>query len=646
MSRAFFQALGFLLGFSLVLRAQNPQAPQAPFRARVDLIQVDVSVLGRDRHPVSGLTAADFTLMEDGRPRPIVSFTEVHLPPPAALPAGWMVDIAPDVTTNTHPPGRLVVIAIDDGAVSTNGSLWGVQKARGAARAAVKELGADDLAALVLTEHGRTAQNFTNDRARLLAAIDSTPLFPGTDNPDPKDQKQNLRGSCVCGLCSVDGLQRVAQSLRSLPQQRKTILYISPGVSVDITLPEFAPLPAPMAAFHDGCEQRKHAALLDVFRQAALANVTISAINPNGVGGGGHSYPEFLRTIAENTGGRAVTHDNDPERQVPALLLESSSYYLLGFESASRSPDGAFHRIQVKVPGRDVEVRSRVGYFAPTRKKMNAAAAAQAASGSLEAAIGGHLPKADLPLQISAAAFAEVNRKSSVAIALTVNQPRNAAAAEPPAGAKPTTTVDVLASAFDAEGRVWGTRKLSVKLGLNAASRGPVSYEILPRLTAPPGKYEIRVAVRTEDARSGSVYTFVDVPDFSRSGVSLSGIVLEVTPALTAAPPDAYADLLPVVPTARRDFGASDRVSAFVRVYQGGSHALVPAMLTTRIVDARNEQITKSTRELDPSLFAKGRAFDHRFDLPRNLAAGEYLFTVEIAAAGKTAERALRFRVR
>lgn len=645
MSRAICQTLGFLFGLSVVLRAQDPQAPQPTFRARVDLIQVDVSVLDRDRHPVSGLTAADFTLMEDGRPRPIVSFTAVHVPPPAAPATGWVADIAPDVTTNTHPPGRLVVIAIDDGALSTNGALWGVQKARAAARAAVKELGADDLGALVLTEHGRTAQNFTNDRARLLAAIDNTPLFPGTDNPDPRDQKQNWRASCTCGLCSVEGLQRVTQSLRSLPQQRKTILYISPGVSADITMPEFQQLPSPMAAFHDGCEQRKHDAMLDVFRQAALGNVTISTIDPNGIGGG-HSYPEFLRTIAENTGGRAVTHDNDPDRQVPALLLESSSYYLLGFESASRSADGAFHRIEVKVPGRDLEVRSRVGYFAPTRKEMSAAAVGQATSGSLEAAIAGHLPKADLPLQISAAAFAEANRKSTVAIALTVRQPRNAAAEEPAASTKPATTVDVLASAFDAEGRVWGTRKLSVKLGLNAANRGSIVYEILPRMTLSPGTYEIRVAARTADARSGSVYTFVDVPDFSHSAVSLSGIVLEATPAVAAAPPDAYADLLPVVPTARRDFGASDRVSAFVRVYQGGSHALVPATLTTRIVDATNEQITKSTRELDVSLFAKGRAFDHRFDLPRNLAAGEYLFTVELAADGKTAERALRFRVR
>ena len=283
MNRDIVRTLGVLLGLSIVVRAQNPQAPETTFRARVDLIQVDVSVLDSDRRPVSGLTAADFILTEDGRPRPIVSFTAVHVPPPVAPSEGWVADIAPDVTTNTHPPGRLVVIAIDDAALSINGALWGVQKARAAARAAVKELGPDDLAALVMTEYGRTAQNFTNNRGRLLAAIDSTPLFPGTDNPDPKDQKQNYRASCPCGLCSVEGLEHVTRSLRSLPQQRKTILYISPGVSADITMPEFAPLPAPMSTFHDNCEQRKHDAMLDVFRQAALANVTISAIDPNGI---------------------------------------------------------------------------------------------------------------------------------------------------------------------------------------------------------------------------------------------------------------------------------------------------------------------------------------------------------------------------
>jgi VWFA-related protein len=186
-----------------------------------------------------------------------------------------------------------------------------------------------------------------------------------------------MRGSCTCGLCSIETLARVAEGLRAVPQRRKTILYISPGLRVDTTMGEFVQLPASFSAYHDTCEARKHDAMLDVFRQAQLANVTISAIDPNGLpAGSGHSYPEFLRTIADNTGGRAIVNDNEPERHVRALLLESSSYYLLGFESANTTVRGGYHRIQVRVDGRDVDVRARGGYYEPTAKDRKAAVSA------------------------------------------------------------------------------------------------------------------------------------------------------------------------------------------------------------------------------------------------------------------------------
>ena len=57
------------LAFTLATRAEDgtpqPQA-QPAFRSGVDLVQVDVSVLDRDRQPVMGLTAAEFTVREDG----------------------------------------------------------------------------------------------------------------------------------------------------------------------------------------------------------------------------------------------------------------------------------------------------------------------------------------------------------------------------------------------------------------------------------------------------------------------------------------------------------------------------------------------------------------------------------------------------
>jgi len=56
------------------------QSQRSTFRAGVDLVQVDVSVLDKERRPVRGLTAADFTLLEDGKPRTIAAFSAVDLP--------------------------------------------------------------------------------------------------------------------------------------------------------------------------------------------------------------------------------------------------------------------------------------------------------------------------------------------------------------------------------------------------------------------------------------------------------------------------------------------------------------------------------------------------------------------------------------
>jgi hypothetical protein len=58
---------------------QQPAPAQLPpFRVGVDALQLDVSVLDRNRRPVRGLTAADFTVLEDGKPSRIVAFSAVE----------------------------------------------------------------------------------------------------------------------------------------------------------------------------------------------------------------------------------------------------------------------------------------------------------------------------------------------------------------------------------------------------------------------------------------------------------------------------------------------------------------------------------------------------------------------------------------
>src|SRR5436190_5122037 len=102
-------ALLCLGGLSLALSAQQPPRPSAPtFQSGVDVVLLDVSVLDKQRRPVRGLTTGDFTILEDGQPRPIAAFTAVDLPSApspadarrAPVKASWTRDVAADTATN------------------------------------------------------------------------------------------------------------------------------------------------------------------------------------------------------------------------------------------------------------------------------------------------------------------------------------------------------------------------------------------------------------------------------------------------------------------------------------------------------------------------------------------------------------------
>jgi hypothetical protein len=257
--------------------------------------------------------------------------------------------------------------------------------------------------------------------------------------------------------------------------------------------------------------------------------------------------------------------------------------------------------------------------------------------------------KSDVPLQVSVAPFADGRGKGTLAIALSVSEPSRPAEplAAATAGPKPAAPdVDVLATVLDSQGRTAGSRRLTLRLGLNRGSGRDLHYEILPRLPVSPGRYEVRLAVRTGDARTGSVYAFVDVPDFSRAPVSLSGLVVAASPSRSAAPSDAYADFLPVVPTARRVFRPTDRVTVFARGYQGGGHAVVAATATARIVDAANQEVLSSETPLAAQSFGAQRSADYRLALPVDrLGPGYYLLTVSVSAGAKAVERSLSFQI-
>src|SRR5262249_22021581 len=108
----------FAAALTALTGAQQQQPGQAPvFKAAIDLVHLDVSVLDKDRHPVRGLKQSDFTVTEDGKPQSVAAFSAVDVPANPPRPAVWTGRAAADVQSNEgmdDPQGRLFVLLIDD----------------------------------------------------------------------------------------------------------------------------------------------------------------------------------------------------------------------------------------------------------------------------------------------------------------------------------------------------------------------------------------------------------------------------------------------------------------------------------------------------------------------------------------------------
>ena len=613
-----------------------PPSSQEPFRTGVDLVHVDVSVLDQNDRPVRGLTADDFSIRENGKPQRVAAFLPIEVPPPAPVTAQWMRDIGSDVVTNEQDTRRLVVILMDDG--NTSSGQGESRIARDVARSIVESLGPADLAAVMFTYRGK-AQNFTTDRQQLLAAVESfTPrnstAGPSLEGYGPPMANKPLGCLLKYGGCTVDALKNIGTFLQSAPPGRKLVFYVGSDPGLEI-----------------GGDPNNHiVAVMDMFRTLQRANVAVNVFDAAGLQtfvalASDRSRPDAgsrlqnarenqdnLKILAENTGGRAFTNMNDPEAHVSTVFHQSSAYYLLGFQSSDPKTDGRFRKIEVKVNRPGLEVRTRSGYYARRLREPKTETPASA----VEAALASGIPRSDLPVQLNVAMIAVPGRPDASVI-VTAGLLRRAGVA--------VERVAVTAAAFDTEWKERGRYEQTFDMPARASESDNPSYDVHARLPLPPGRYEVRLAVES-GGRAGSVLRDIDVPDFAKEELSLSSVLLERKPVV-AIDNGVLGDGVPAIPTAVRTFTPSDRVTAFVRVYQGGAKMIAPTSVTTRIVSDRDETAFEQTVELGTDRFSAHRSADHLLELPlERLRPGEYLLRTEAVSGTRRASQLVRFSVR
>ena len=459
--------------------AQLPPAspPQAAFKTGVDIVQLDVSVFDKDRRPIKGLTAADFTILENGTPQPVVAVVPVDVPGPVVATAAWQREAPLDVVSNAGDTRRLMTIVMDD--ANTGPDKGESRSARQIAGGIVEQMGPHDLAAVVFTYLGRP-QNWTADRSRLRASIDSfipqatsPPGLLGAPVPSSAGAPPRsggilggaagspLRCQLKPGGCLVETLRNIGAVLQTAPAGRKVVMLISSNGALNVM-----------------ANSDQIGPVQEMFRSLQRANVTVYAFDPRGLTTApSHQETDDLWSIAAATGGSLIANTNTPEVHVPQVFRENASYYLVGFRPTDTT-NNRFRRIEVKMNRPDAQAHTRIGYFLPGAERK-ADRNNRVPSTPLDAALTAAVPSAEQPITLAVAAFAVPGKREAVLTLVTGLQQFGGAT-----GAVRRHVV--VASVFDRDGREMGTHRQTLELTPSADRFG---FEVFSRIPVKPGTY-------------------------------------------------------------------------------------------------------------------------------------------------------------
>jgi VWFA-related protein len=653
--------------------AQAPEQPPLTFRVEVNYVEVDAVVTDAQGNTVTNLTLDDFEVLEDGRPQKVTAFSLVDIPiERAERPLFAAAPIEPDVQGNTTPDGRLYLIVLDD----LHTSFTNTPRVKVALRQFLeRNFGTNDRAAVVYTSgRGQDGQDFTNNPRLLMAAVDR---FTGRNLASATAERFGA-GTGTCGISrsgvsgigsgsglsndpceaergfnartAMSGIRRLAEFMAGVRGRRKTMLLVSEGISYDI---------------YDIFNNRSASTIIDETRDAIAAatrsNVSIYAIDPRGLGGfddiasiGG--APEelrnesaargilselqlsqnSLRTLATETGGFAAVNRNDFSDAFARIVRENSSYYVLGYYPSNDRRDGRFRRIEVRVKRPGLQVRSRRGYVAPRGRAPAAARAAGSTNAAVVAtreAIGSPIPVGGVPMTVFAAPFKGTAPNAVVALAIEarVDQFRLT-----PGNGTMNGRAEVAFNAIDRQGNVRGTGSHAVDLTLKPETLARTqNLRVVSQLELPPGQYQLRVAVGEAGGRNGSVLYDLDVPDFYRAPLTMSGLALTAASARmtpTVLPKNPLADFLPGPAITAREFVREDEIALFTEFYENLPGAPPHGLdITTTLRDETGRIVTQNTDQRSSTeLQGKQGGYGYTARMPlKTLEPGLYVIRVE-----------------
>ncbi|PYT79715.1 MAG: VWA domain-containing protein [Acidobacteria bacterium] len=546
---------GLLLQTAAPLVAQQaPQTPTSQGRIRITTELVLVNVVARDKkgNLIRDLKKEDFTVLEDGKKQEISSFDFENVDQPLTAGAAEAAisgtagarailrtgkNAAPSLAARDR---RLMLFFFDFSAMDPEQ----IDRAVDAAKnfVSTKMQPADLIALVSLATNMRVDLDFTDDKARILAALSAYTSGEGQgfDNggAGSAEGEAETGGSFTAddtdyNTFSADrkllALQSLMQSLGKLTQ-KKSLIYFSNGISqsgmdnqsalrrataaaVKANVSIYSMDLRGLEAFPPGGE----AQAASLHGQSAYSGQSVlNDLNNN------LSSQETLATLSADTGGKSFFDSNDFGGVFSQVQKDTSAYYVLGFSSNNPLKDGRYRHLKVQVNRAEVKLDYRSGYY--TDRDFEHLSKSDREQ-QLEDELAAELPQVDVPLYTGAAYFRQDDSHYYLAVSLVIPGSQIPFVTEKD---KDNATIDIIGQVLEGSKFPVGHLRDTVKLAVDSTQqvrRKNVQYNT--GFVLAPGSYHLKFVVReNQTGRMGSFETDVQIPDLRKAPLKMSSVVL------------------------------------------------------------------------------------------------------------------------
>jgi VWFA-related protein len=322
---------------------------------------VDVTVEDERGRPVRGLSGADFTVKEDGKPQPIRGFNEYGMPEERRVPP----PLPPHVYSNVQatPDSSAVNIFLLDAmsqapgdssnAKALSGSLRVQHDVKEGSMAYLREMPAGTRVAVFgLTNNLRILQGFSSDPGVLAAAVNTLDydMDGRASGKEMACMQQDMRNRSA-----LEALRQIAV-YAGRTKGRKNLIWFTVGIP-QITDPAQRP----------GCLPDYSRDLSNTYNVLAAAQVAIYPVDVRGGMMGAAQLSEDM--VAEATGGKAFYGTTGLTESIAKAVEHGSSYYTLSYTPPNPKFDGQKHSISVSVDRPGLRLNYRDAYFADDMRK-------------------------------------------------------------------------------------------------------------------------------------------------------------------------------------------------------------------------------------------------------------------------------------